>query len=325
MKKYLICVTIGMAVMLIHASFNNSRIDKEELGRLLFFDPILSRDYTISCASCHKPEFAFADNSAVSIGVKKIKGTRNTPSAMNVRRQTLLFWDGRAPGLEAQALMPIENPDEMNLPLDEALKRLGKSEKYRAYFKEIFDGEPTKANLAAAIAAFERTLETSDSPFDEWKFSDDSNAVSGAVKRGFDIFNNKGKCIRCHFGSDFTNTEFKNIGLFNSVDLNDSGRIQISKKSDDIGKFKTPGLRNVAITAPYMHNGMFKTLREVIDFYNEPAKIVDHAINRDTLLNGNLGLTERDKSDLEEFLISLTDKRFASQPKDFYLEFITGW
>jgi cytochrome c peroxidase len=325
MKKYFIYVLAGAAVIFIHESFNKAGVDKVELGRLLFFDPILSRDNSISCASCHKPEFAFADNTSVSFGVRNIKGTRNTPSAMNARRQTLLFWDGRAPGLEAQALMPIENPNEMNLPLDEALKRLSNSDTYRVYFKTVFDSQPTKENLAAAIGAFERTLETSDSPFDEWKFSDDSNAVSDAVKRGFDLFNNKGKCIRCHFGPDFTTNEFRNIGLFNGRELNDSGRIKISRKAEDIGRFKTPGLRNVAVTAPYMHNGMFRTLREVIDFYNDPSKVVDDAINRDTLLNGNLGLTEQDKTDLEAFLISLTDKRFENRPRDFYWEYIAGW
>ena len=294
------------------ASFsNNEPTNKEELGKLLFFDPILSKDSTISCASCHKADYAFADTSAVSLGVAHSEGVRNTPSAMNVALQSVFFWDGRAKTLEEQALAPIENPIEMNLHLDVALARLQQSEKYKNYFQKIFNSEPTRENLAIAIADFERTLETSDSPFDVWKFYDDSAAVSHAVKRGFTIFNTKGKCIKCHFGSNFTLNEFRNIGLFNGKDLNDSGRAVISGKAEDLGKFKIIALRNVAVTAPYMHNGMFRTLKEVIDFYNDPEKIVPDAINRDTILAKPLGLTEQEKDDLEAFLRSLTDKRFA--------------
>lgn len=313
MKTYVVMgmIVMGMAVML--TSFTDTEpADKAALGKLLFFDPILSKDKTISCASCHKPDYAFADTSAVSIGFVGRKGTRNTPTAMNVLLQKNFFWDGRAKSLEEQALAPIENPDEMNLPIEQALLRLQKSETYSAYFKKIFNSEPSRTSLAQAIAAFERTLETSDSPFDEWKFSDDPDAVSDAVKKGFAIFNGKGKCIQCHFGADLTANEFRNIGLFNGKDLNDSGRIIISNVKEDIGKFKTPSLRNTAITAPYMHNGKFKTLKEVIDFYNETEKIISNPINKDTILAKPLGLTAEEKKDLEAFLVSLTDKRFAT-------------
>ena len=169
--------------------------------------------------------------------------------------------------------------------------------------------------LADAIAAFELTLETTDSPFDNWKYYDDSTRVSEAVRRGFEVFNGNGKCVKCHFGSDLTQNEFRNIGLFNGRQLNDSGRYAITKNKEDIGKFKTPGLRNIAITAPYMHNGMFKTLKEVIDFYDNPARKVPRAINRDTILAKPLGLTKREKADLESFLLSLTDKQFLKQVK----------
>lgn len=315
MKKYIILSIVAIAVISIQATLiNKEPSNKAELGELLFFDSILSKDRTISCASCHRPAYAFADTSAVSVGVKGRKGVRNTPTSMNVLLHQTFFWDGRAKSLEEQALAPIENPVEMNLPLDEAILRLKESEAYSAYFKKIFGTEPTLANLAEAIAAFERTLETSDSPFDNWKFSDNPNAVSEQVKRGFILFNGKGKCVQCHFGADLTANEFRNIGLFDGKQLNDSGRMVVSGKKEDIGKFKTPSLRNVAITAPYMHNGMLKTLDDVIEFYNQTDKIVPHPVNKDTILAKPLELTVQEKSDLKEFLISLTDKRFTNLP-----------
>jgi cytochrome c peroxidase len=303
MKKYLLITVPVLGAIIGLTSFsNNEPADKETLGKLLFADPILSKNKTISCASCHKPNYAFADTSAVSLGVGGKKGTRNTPTAMNVRLQKFLFWDGRAKSLEEQALAPIK----------EAVNRLQKNKKYNAYFKKIFNSLPTAENLAQAIAAFERTLETSDSPFDNWKFSDDSNAVSDAVKRGFIVFNGKGKCIKCHFGADFTANEFRNIGLFNATKkFNDSGRYVVTGNMEDAGKFKTPSLRNVAITAPYMHNGIGKTLMQVIDFYDSTEKFVPNPINKDSLLAKPLGLTQREKKDLEAFLISLTDKSFS--------------
>jgi len=313
-KRFIISaiITITAFAFVQSTVITNGPAAKATLGRLLFSDPILSKDHTISCASCHKPRFAFADTSAVSKGVAGKKGTRNTPTAMNLLLSNSFFWDGRAGTLEEQALAPIENPKEMNLSLDEALHRLKDNEKYNGYFKEIFNSEPTKENLGAAIAAFERTLETSDSPFDNWKFSNDSTAVSSAVRRGFVVFNAKGKCVQCHFGADLTANEFRNIGLFNGKNLNDSGRSVITGKAGDIGKFKTPSLRNIAITAPYMHNGLFKTLEQVIDFYNDTKKIVPNAINKDSLLEKPLGLTKQEKTDLKAFLISLTDKRFRN-------------
>lgn len=314
MKKYIILIVPIVAALFIQASFEKKEpATKAELGELLFFDAILSKDKTISCASCHQPAHAFADTGAVSSGVGKKKGTRNTPSTMNLTLQRIFFWDGRAKTLEEQVLAPIENPVEMNLSVDKAVERLRKSKKYNLYFKKIFNSEPTRANLAQAIAAFERTLETNNSPFDNWKFSGKADAVNDDVKRGFLVFNQNGKCIKCHFGADFTTNEFRNIGLFNGRELNDSGRAVISGKKEDIGKFKVPGLRNTALTGPYMHNGKMKTLREVIDFYNEPDKVVPNSINRDTLLNKPLGLTLQEKNDLEAFLLSLTDKRFDSK------------
>ena len=231
---------------------------------------------------------------------------------MNLLLAKSFFWDGRAKTLEEQALAPIENPDEMNLPVEEALLRLKRSDRYRPLFFSVFNNEPTSKNLGEAIAAFERSLETSNSPFDNWKFSDDPDAVSAAVKRGFIIFNEKGRCIKCHFGADFTANEFRNIGLFNSKNFNDSGRYIITRRAEDIGRFKTPSLRNIAVTAPYMHNGKFATLDEVIDFYNDTKKVVPDAANTDSLLTQPLNLTNQEKDDLKAFLVSLTDKRFST-------------
>lgn len=313
MRKNIILIAVVASIFCIQATEpKNKPASKAELGALLFADPILSKDSSVSCASCHRPQRAFADIAAVSTGVAGRKGIRNTPTAMNLSLGKSFFWDGRAKTLEEQALAPIEDPDEMNLPVDEAVHRLTVHPQYQVYFRRVFNSEPSRTNLGEAIAAFERTLETSDSPFDHWKFSDDSNAVSAAVKRGFDVFNGKGKCVKCHFGADFTAAEFRNIGLFNGKNLNDSGRSLISGKAEDIGKFKTSSLRNIAVTAPYMHNGMFKTLDAVIDFYNGTKKIVPNAINKDTVLIQPLGMTKRERKDLKAFLVSLTDRRFRN-------------
>ncbi|HTE27848.1 cytochrome-c peroxidase [Flavitalea sp.] len=210
MKKIFLIVVIAISFIPLLTSFKD-KADKEEieLGKMLFSDPILSRDMTISCASCHIPGFAFADTAVVSRGVFGRKGKRNSPSAMNVLLRRSLFWDGRANTLEEQALAPIENPDEMDLSIDSAIARLTQNAGYYELFQKVYGAPPDKKYLSAAIAAFERTLETSESPFDDWKFSGDSTAVSASVKRGFELFSSKGKCTQCHFGADFTANEFR--------------------------------------------------------------------------------------------------------------------
>jgi cytochrome c peroxidase len=317
MKKF--CITLfilGFILILSQSAFKNADpATVVELGRKLFFDPILSRTKKISCASCHKEEFAFSDTSSVSLGVYNRKGVRNTPSAMNMSLQVAFFWDGRATTLEQQALIPLQNPIEMDMPIATAIGRLQNNTSYSAAFQTVFHEAPNAANLAKALAAFERTLETGESPFDEWRLNDNEAAVSESAKRGFAIFNSKGRCIQCHFGPDFNDVEFRSIGLYDGKTLRDSGRACVTKKENDLGRFKIGALRNVALTAPYMHNGMFKTLRQVIDYYNDPDKIIPHSINRDTLLNTPMDLTEQEKTDLESFLVSLTDKRFAGKLK----------
>jgi len=317
MKKLcMIILALGAVLIISESAFKSpDPLTPVTLGQKLFFDPILSRTRKISCASCHKEEFAFADTSAVSLGVHSRRGVRNTPSAMNMSLQVAFFWDGRATTLEQQALIPLQNPIEMDLPVATAVWRLQSNAFYKAAFQTVFHEEGNGVNLAKALSAFERTLETGDSPFDDWRLNDNEAAVSESAKRGFAIFNTKGRCIQCHFGPDFNDVEFRSIGLYDGKALRDSGRACVTKKESDVGRFKIGALRNVAITAPYMHNGMFKTLRQVIDYYNDPDKIVPRSINRDTLLNTPMGLTEPEKTDLENFLISLTDKRFAGKFK----------
>lgn len=321
MKLYSISI---LCIALVVIGFNSFQTDIDssytgpttavELGKRLFMDSILSEDFTLSCASCHIPEFAFADTSAVSLGVRKQKGSRNTPSAMNMSERPFFFWDGRAATLEEQALMPIANPVEMNLQVDVAVTRLKRSRFYREAFRRVYGKAPSKELLADAIAAFERTLETG-SAHDRFAMGD-SSAMSASAIRGLEIFNVKGKCFDCHFGPDLTGDEFRSIGLLDGVNDKDMGRFDFSKDSVDAGKFKVPSLRNSAVTAPYMHDGSFKTLREVIEYYNEPDKLRPHGINRDTLLAKPLGLTEQDMQDLEAFLEALTAPQFLHLLKE---------
>lgn len=287
-----------------------------QLGEKLFHDPILSLDQTISCASCHKPEFAFADTSAFSVGVGGKLGTRNTPSAMNVAMREHFFWDGRAATLEAQASGPVSNPLEMNLPFKQAVQRIRNHDGYRKLFWQVYRQLPDSIRIVKALAAFQRSLETFNTPNDRW-LNDLPNGMSETQLRGRALFMSaRTRCFDCHFTPDFTGDEFRNIGLFDGKTWNDSGRYIVSKQINDLGKFKVPGLRNVAVTAPYMHNGRFKTLREVIEYYNEPEKVVPNALNRDTILPRQLNLTESEKQELEAFLQALTDEQFRQHIKN---------
>jgi cytochrome c peroxidase len=282
---------------------------KAALGKKLFTEKLLSKDSSVSCASCHKPSFAFADTVAFSTGIYGKLTSRNTPSVLNMKNRPYYFWDGRAASLEEQALMPIENPDEMGLPVKEAIERLNNSDEYRKLFRKVFRQAPNAQNLAAAFAAFEKTLETVNSPFDDW--SNNLAELSEAEERGRQLFvGNKAKCFDCHSMEDFTDDDFKNIGLYNGVALSDKGLFNISNNAADMGKFKTPGLRNVAVTAPYMHDGRFATLEQVVSYYNSPFMFVDDPINIDSALLKPLMLTQQEKKDLVSFLKTLTDKAY---------------
>ncbi|MFC4313933.1 cytochrome-c peroxidase [Steroidobacter flavus] len=283
-----------------------------ELGRKLFSDPLLSSDRTVSCASCHKPEKAFADDVAFSVGVGGAKGERNTPTLLNVGGRTSMFWDGRAETLEDQAIFPIENPIEMNLPIAEAIQRLEASADYKQLFAVAYEGKITPRTVGRALAAFQKTLKSFDTPYDSFNLGDDS-AISASAKRGRLLFIGRAKCADCHSGNDFTSERFRNIGLFDGAQLSDRGRGKVTGNPADDGQFKVPTLRNVAVTAPYMHNGMFKTLREVISYYSEPDKVVPGQKGRDASMGEPLRLTPEEIEDIESFLRTLTDRRFTAQ------------
>lgn len=292
-------------------AFENATFDTPEtLGERLFFDPVLSLDSTVSCASCHIPQFGFADTTAVSRGVGGRLGRRNAQGITNMASREHFFYDGRAATLEQQVLMPIQDTVEMRATAALVTRRLQQHPVYGPAFIQLFGKQADMDALAQALAAYVRTLETSDTPFDRSARGMDGG-MSEAARRGRRLFMNKGKCFDCHFSPDFTGDEFRNVGLYTGAGhLNDRGRYDITKDSADLGKFKVPGLRNVAVTAPYMHNGMFKTLEEVIDFYDTPDRFVPGGINRDTLLREPLRLTVEEKADLKAFLEALTDDRF---------------
>lgn len=281
-----------------------------ELGRKLFFDPLLSSDRTVSCASCHKPEHAFADDVAFSLGVGGAKGERNTPTLLNVGGRTSMFWDGRAETLEDQAVFPIDNPIEMNLPIGEAIARLEASEDYKQLFGVAYDGKITARTIGRALAAFQKTLTSFDTPYDSYNLGDDT-AISESAKRGRLLFIGRAKCADCHSGNDFTSERFRNIGLFDGAKLGDRGRGKVTGNPADDGQFKVPTLRNVGVTAPYMHNGMFATLRDVIAYYNEPDQVVPDQKGRDASMGEPLRLTAAEIEDLENFLLTLTDRRYV--------------
>jgi len=308
-------LTAATLIFIVSSFFEEENADiktKAALGKKLFSEKILSKDSSVSCASCHKPAFAFADTVAFSVGIEGKLTKRNTPSVLNMKNRPYYFWDGRAASLEEQCLMPIQNPDEMGLPVEEAVKRLNQSKEYKLLFQKIFNQKPTAQNLAAAFSAFEKTLETVDSKFDDW--SNNLKNLTAQEERGRQLFvGDKAKCFDCHRMEDFTNDEFKNIGLYNGKELNDAGLFSITGKEADKGRFKTPGLRNVAVTAPYMHNGMFKTLEEVVEYYDNPQKFVPNSINIDDALKMPLGLSKKEKTDLIAFLKTLTDRKYIKK------------
>jgi cytochrome c peroxidase len=285
---------------------------KAELGKLLFFDPRLSKDNSVSCASCHVPAAGFADPRQFSLGVGGKQGGRNAPPAMNAAYNHVQFWDGRAGSLEEQALGPIQNPIEMAETLEGVVKKLSKVKGYQARFRAVFGRDVSPDGIAQALAAFERTLISTNSPFDRYTAGDKA-ALSEAAQRGLALFQGKARCVLCHNGPNFTDNKFHNIGVPQTGPLKeDLGRYAVTKRDADRGAFKTPSLRSVALTAPYMHTGGLKTLEEVVEFYNKGGEAVP---GKDAFMSA-LNLTEPEKKDLIEFMQGLTgDLTTMAAPK----------
>lgn len=273
---------------------------KISLGKRLFFDPLLSANGRISCASCHVPPKGFADPRPVSIGVGGKRGTRNAPSALNAAYFSRQFWDGRAGSLEEQGIGPLTNPVEMANPSNHAVvDRLKKKPVYRRLFQSTFGGGVSIDRIVQAIAAYERTLVTPLSAYDQFLMGNQS-ALTPQEKRGFTLFKGKGRCVLCHNGVLLSDQGYHNLGVEGSKDV---GRYAVTHDPLDKGRFRTPGLRNVALTAPYMHDGSVKTLMEVVEFYNQGGG--KNPYPKDALLIP-LHMTKQDERDLVAFLQALT-------------------
>jgi cytochrome c peroxidase len=282
---------------LIWPEDNKHSVEKVQLGKQLYFDKRLSRDDTISCASCHDPKKGWSNGEAFATGVRGQKGGRSSPTIINSAYQDLQFWDGRAKALEGQALGPIQNPIEMDMPLDEVVAKLNKIEGYKKQFQKVFGTDVNSDGIAKAIAAFERTVLSGGAPFDRFK-GGDTKALSEPALRGMKVFFNRGHCSACHVGPNFTDGAFHNIGIGMDLEKPDIGREELSKQGGDRGSFKTPTLREIARTAPYMHSGKFKTLEEVVDYYNNGA-FANPALDEEIY---PLKLTAEEKADLVTFL-----------------------
>jgi cytochrome c peroxidase len=281
------------------------------LGRRLFYEKRLSSDESVACSTCHNPLLAFTDGQKQSRGVGGKIGTRNAPSVINAAYSPLQFWDGRAPSLEEQAAGPIANPLEMNQRHEICVSKLEADPEYKSQFQKTFGPGPvTLGKVENALASFERTLLSGNSQFDRYQFGGEKSALSPSAIRGLAIFRdvNKGNCATCHAigGKDalFTDGKFHNIGVSVNAEgeLTDLGRYDVTKIDTDKGAFMTPTLRNVAKSAPYMHDGSLKTLKAVVDFYaggGNSNLYLDREIKE-------IKLTGQERSDLVEFLESLT-------------------
>jgi cytochrome c peroxidase len=286
--------------------------DKIALGKLLYFDGRLSKDGSISCASCHNPFHGFADPDPTSSGVGLLKGGRNSPTVLNRLFSSEQFWDGRAKDLEEQAHGPLTNPVEMAMPSHEDVVKNVKAVKgYAPLFKKVFGDETIAMDrIAKAIAAYERTVVTGNSPYDRYQ-AGDKDALSASAVRGLALFNGKAKCVTCHVGFNFTDENYRNLGVGMDKPKPDLGRYDVTKKDADRGAFKTPTLRNVVLTAPYMHDGSEQTLLQVVEFYDRGG-IKNPNLSADVK---PLGLSPQEKLDLVAFMEALTgDVNNAAPP-----------
>ena len=275
---------------------------KAELGRLLYFDTRLSADGTLSCATCHDPKLAFTDGAAVSTGIRGQKGGRSAPTVINRAYSLAQFWDGRAATLELQALGPMANSIEMGNSHPVIAKTLRAIPGYRALFARAFGTEDITIDHAAkAIATFERTILSGNAPYDRYKAGNRS-AMTPPQIRGMNIFFDKAKCDQCHEGINFTSNMYANIGVGTDKPKPDEGRFAVTKNPKDWGAFKTPTLREIERTAPYMHDGSLKTLEEVVDFYDKGGLANQNLDDR----MKRLKLSDIEKKDLVAFLKALS-------------------
>jgi cytochrome c peroxidase len=285
---------------------------KVSLGRKLFFDKRLSVDNSVACATCHDPAAGFADPRPFSVGVRGRSGERNSTTVLNSAFMAPLMWDGKASTLEEQSMLPFLSPNEFDLAPDEAVVKLQR-QGYSDLFQEAFGEDVSAVNLAKALAAYQRSLVAGSSPFDRYLFQNDSGAISRDAQLGFDVFL-RAKCDGCHLIMTeglhpfalphvmFTDAKFHNLGVGADKDKPDAGRYDVSAEPEDWGRFRTPTLRNVSLTAPYFHDGSATTLAEVIEFYDkggQPNRNLDPAMRR-------LNLSPQEKQQLVHFLESLT-------------------
>ena len=276
-----------------HPKDNPPTAEKISLGKQLFFDGRLSADNKVSCASCHDPAKGFSNGEQFATGVEGQKGGRNSPTIINSAYGKLQFWDGRAKNLEDQAMGPVQNPIEMKMTVEAVVAKLNAIEDYKKQFQQVFGSDVTSDGMAKAIAAYERTVLSGDAPYDKFKAGDKA-ALSEAAARGMKLFFGKANCSACHAGASFTDNSFHNIGVLGT----DEGRATINKSVGDKAAFKTPTLREIVRSAPYMHDGSMKTLEEVVAHYNKGGS--PHPQLDEELFP--LKLTEAEAADLVTFL-----------------------
>ena len=278
---------------------------KVDLGKQLYFDGRLSKNNAISCAFCHNPFTGFADPRQTSIGVGGGIGGRQSPTVFNTGFIPLQFWDGRAGSLEEQAIGPIVNPVEMAETHENVVKKLGKIKGYQQQFRAVFGTDVNLQGIAEAIAAYERTVISTNSAFDKYVLGD-AQAMDKTALRGMALFKGKARCILCHNGPNFADNQFHNLGVPQVGPMKeDLGRFYVTQQEQDKGAFKTQTLRSITETAPYMHDGVFKTLEEVIDFLDQGG---GQNPNLSPMVKP-LGLTQQEKAELIAFLNALTGEK----------------
>jgi cytochrome c peroxidase len=289
---------------------------KVELGRLLFFDKRLSKNDTVACVSCHLPNKGFTDGKPVSTGINGLKGGRSAPASLNRVFSKGQFWDGRADTLEDQSIGPFVNPVEHGfIDHNEMVTKMRKIAGYRKLFQEVFGREIVIEDVGKAIASFQRTILSGNSPVDKFDMGGDEKALPESARRGLELFRGKARCTRCHSSFNLTDEKFHNLGIGWDTNTVDLGRYMVTNNPDDIGAFKTPTLREIARTAPYMHDGRFKTLEEVVKFYNQGGIKNPHQDN--TIIP--LELTEQEQQDVVALLKSLNGEgwQHVTAPKTF--------